>query len=310
MDSLCSNLSLKSHLVSRNAEVALYSFSKCPVLSHELESSSNFAKIKADLHLFAQRADIDEYYDFMMTSDINIFELKELCQKLQLKYESLPGNFIVQIDKEDDIDQSSLRDTVAPSHKISDEPSKFFEFDINDERLQNKASETPEEKSEPPISTNDTFFEKDEKNPRNNEKKLDDTSEETNFQMNDLLGSLARERNSRAKAVQQQQRLSKMNPKSKGKNKGKKSTKKAVKDEETHDFDDMAYLDSQIDKVMNSHGRTIDGKGKNFRTIINGNLLPKPKTKETKARDPRQADALARKLKEAKIARSAKPKKK
>ena len=130
--------------------------------------------------------------------------------------------------------------------------------------------------------------------------------------MNDLLGSLARERKSRINSSQKQERPSKIKQisTSKGKNQGKKLINKAANDEDLHDLDDMAFLDSQINKLMNSHGRKIEGKGKNFRTIINGNLLPKPRTEETKARDHRKADALARKLKEAKIARSAKTKKK
>ena len=308
MDSLCKNLSLKSNLVSGNTETGLFSFSKYPVLSRNIESSSNFDKIKTDLNAFAKSAEVDEYYDFTMTSDINIFELKALCKQLKLKYESVPGKFIVRIDKEADASPSILGDTFTPEHNMSDDHELYSGSDINSEELQMMKSETPE-KSACPIAAKGTTVKQVETNPIDDKKKLDITSGETNFQMNDLLGSLARERNSRINATQQQPLSSKTKSKSKGKNKGKRPTTKAAKNEEPDDFDDMAFLDSQIDKVMNSHGRTIEGKGKNFRTIINGNLLPKSKAKETKTRDPRQANALARKLKEAKIARSAKQKK-
>lgn len=306
--SLCGKLSLKPTLVRENEDIALFSFSKC------LVQSTYFEKIKADLLLFANSAEIDEYYDFLMTPDINIFELKAICKELKLKYESHPGKFIVQIDRGDDASPSLLEDTVRSINKLSEDDgfTQYSEIDVSDDGSQAMASETPVEQSSGSIAEDDTTTEEIEINPIGDLKKLDATREGTNFQLNDLLGSLARERKSRINSSQKQERPSKIKQisTSKGKNQGKKLINKAANDEDLHDLDDMAFLDSQINKLMNSHGRKIEGKGKNFRTIINGNLLPKPRTEETKARDPRKADALARKLKEAKIARSAKTKKK
>jgi hypothetical protein len=47
----------------------------------------------------------------------------------------------------------------------------------------------------------------------------------------------------------------------------------------------MAFLDSQIDKVQNSHGRKVEGTGGRYRTIINCILIakspaPQPATKK------------------------------
>ena len=38
------------------------------------------------------------------------------------------------------------------------------------------------------------------------------------------------------------------------------------------DPDEMAFPDSQIDMVQNSHGRQVEGTGGGYRTIINGTV--------------------------------------
>ncbi len=45
-------------------------------------------------------------------------------------------------------------------------------------------------------------------------------------------------------------------------------------------LDDMAFLNAQLDKVQNSHGRKVEGSGKGYRSIVNGILLSKPKSQE------------------------------
>ena len=42
--------------------------------------------------------------------------------------------------------------------------------------------------------------------------------------------------------------------------------------ENLDDLDDMAFLDAQVEKVQNSHGRQVAGSGKSYRTIVNGIL--------------------------------------
>eukprot|EP00977_Amphora_coffeiformis_P006232 scaffold1341_cov178-Amphora_coffeaeformis.AAC.9 len=139
---------------------------------------------------------------------------------------------------------------------------------------------------------------------------------------NRLLGNLAQER---ARREQEKQKAaaatmtSKPNPtkslpkqlplKKKGKKLGvPKKAKPAEKDDGMNDLDDMAFLDSQIDKVQNSHGRKVEGRA-NYKSIVNGILLAKPKERET-PKNTRASAALQSKLKEAQDGRKAKPKKK
>jgi len=138
--------------------------------------------------------------------------------------------------------------------------------------------------------------------------------------MNDLLGAVARERAEREKeraanASSTQEAVGAQ--KKKGKKKGKKlggnskqqpKTEKELGVEGDDDLDDMAFLDSQIEKVQNSHGRTIQGQGK-YRTIVNGILISKPDPPE-KRKDASAASALQAKLKQAQRGRKAHVKKK
>ena len=122
----------------------------------------------------------------------------------------------------------------------------------------------------------------------------------SSMNMNQLLGSLAEERMLRTGHV--------------NKNKKKKSKAKKTKPKETKvkendnldDLDDMAFLDAQVDKVQNSHGRKIEGSG-NYRTIMNGILIAKPKAPEKK-KDQRASSTLNTKIKQAQKNRRAKKK--
>jgi len=133
---------------------------------------------------------------------------------------------------------------------------------------------------------------------------------------NNLLANLARERELRAKEQKQGQTPTASNSKKK-KNKpkaqklggNKPAQKKADKDDLDEDLDDLAFLDKQIDKVQNSHGRKVEGSGSNYKTVINGILISKPAPKE-KEKNTRAASALQSKLKQTQTDRKAKPKKK
>lgn len=72
--------------------------------------------------------------------------------------------------------------------------------------------------------------------------------------------------------------------------------------------DDLAFLNAEIDKVQNSHGRKVVGTGSNYRTIVNGILIAKPKA-QGKKKNERASTALKAKLKEAQSSRRAKGKK-
>jgi ATP-dependent RNA/DNA helicase IGHMBP2 len=78
---------------------------------------------------------------------------------------------------------------------------------------------------------------------------------------------------------------------------------------EEDDLDEMAFLDAQIEKSQNAHGRKVVGNGKNYRTVVNGILNsapePRPKTKNNLA-----SAALRSKLGQAETARQKKKKKK
>ena len=134
--------------------------------------------------------------------------------------------------------------------------------------------------------------------------------------MNSLLSSLAKERAARRLTTEPtSQGATKIKKKTKSK-KGKKlggarpdSKAKSKQDDGMEGLDDLAFLDAQIEKVQTSHGRKIDAGGSNYKTIVNGILLMKPKPQDKK-RDERAANALSSKLKQAQQSRAAKTKKK
>lgn len=112
--------------------------------------------------------------------------------------------------------------------------------------------------------------------------------------------------NKAGKKKETEQKVGVSSSRSKQQHKGDKK-----KTDETVIEDDMAFLDAEINKVQNSHGRTVFGKGTNYRSIVNGILLARPNPIEKKA-NPRATSALQAKLKEAENSRKAKakPKKK
>ena len=108
---------------------------------------------------------------------------------------------------------------------------------------------------------------------------------------NNLLKQLAQEREQRRKQQEQAPQTKSAKPSSKKSKKKKKGGQKAggaskqsltKVDDEDVGLDDMAFLDAQIEKVQTSHGRKVEGGGKDYRSIVNGILLSKPKTQEKK----------------------------
>jgi hypothetical protein len=131
------------------------------------------------------------------------------------------------------------------------------------------------------------------------------------------LADLARERQQRATQANPQ-RVNAINPKPKiniasGKRLGGTKKKPPPRDAEkvdnaSDDLDDMAFLDAQIDQVQNSHGIAFEGKGKTYRTVVNGILLHKNKAPEPK-KNAKAVQSLQTKLQDAQKQRAAKPKK-
>jgi len=140
------------------------------------------------------------------------------------------------------------------------------------------------------------------------------------LQQNELLRDLARERMQRLKNREETSSIactvshenmetSKTKKKNKKKPKKKKIVTKNSKEDivdNNHIEDDMAFLDAEIDRVQNSHGRKIDGGGQNYRRIMNGILLPQPKSERALPKNERAAASLRSKLKEAEKGRRTK----
>jgi len=88
----------------------------------------------------------------------------------------------------------------------------------------------------------------------------------------------------------------------------KKSSVSGAQIDDFDELDDIAFLDSQIEKVQTAHGRKVDGHS-GYRTIINGILTAKPIPHEDK-KDKRASTVLQSKLKQAQNSRKANVKKK
>ena len=134
---------------------------------------------------------------------------------------------------------------------------------------------------------------------------------------NGLLAELAKERANRESqnagiphAAGRQAHKQKKKAKKKGQKLGGKAKHINQNDEipGSDEMDDMAFLDAQIEKNQNSHGRTIQGKGQSYRTVMNGILISKPKPQE-KQRNAKATAVLQSKLKQKQDGRKAQTKK-
>lgn len=167
-------------------------------------------------------------------------------------------------------------------------------------------------------------------------KNVDHSNDDSNNlpQMNNELAQLALERIQRQHEKQQHQqqtssnsasstnkqrknkkKIKSKNPTTTSKPKPKKKTDpEATNNKDDAIEDDMAFLDSEIEKVQNSHGRKVEGTGKQYRTIINGMLIARPASSSSSSssskRDSLAAAALRSKLQKAEADRKVKPSKK
>jgi ATP-dependent RNA/DNA helicase IGHMBP2 len=132
---------------------------------------------------------------------------------------------------------------------------------------------------------------------------------------NSLLATLAKERAERDNAKQREEQA-KLGAKSK-KNKKKKAQKLggAKKpdappvDEGLDDLDEMAFLDAQIERSQNAHGRKVTGKGEGYRTVVNG-ILNSTTAPQEAPKNKKAASVLQTKLKQAQEGRTKQAKKK
>jgi len=128
---------------------------------------------------------------------------------------------------------------------------------------------------------------------------------------NELLKQLAKERAERQQHQRTSDKTSSKKKKSKPKGRKLGGAKKAVSPpdkDDTDDLDDMAFLDAQIEKSQNTHGRKVVGSGKNYRTVVNGILNAKPEPR-SKPSNQRASAALKMKLSKAENSRKKKKKK-
>ncbi|VEU42681.1 unnamed protein product [Pseudo-nitzschia multistriata] len=91
---------------------------------------------------------------------------------------------------------------------------------------------------------------------------------------------------------------------------GRGPSKKEKDETLDDDLDDMAFLDAQVARAQNAHGRRVEGSGTAYRTIVHGILNARPEPRHQAPRNARASAALRAKLGEAGKARQKKPKKK
>mmetsp|Transcript_20041 Transcript_20041/g.40182 ORF Transcript_20041/g.40182 Transcript_20041/m.40182 type:complete len:1074 (-) Transcript_20041:590-3811(-) len=203
-------------------------------------------------------------------SDYDSVVAKELASKLGLGCCDQDGELTISIVKEPKlqaIDQQPEPDTIAAAST-----SAFAHLDLNDD---------------------DSSSDHDDND--NNRKPKDEP--------NNLLKQLALEREQRRKEQEQASQAkpttsSSKNSKKKKKKGGQKVGGKQPQtkvDDVDDGLDDMAFLNAQIDQVQSSHGRKVEGTG-NYRSIVNGILLAKPKSQQGKKKNTAASSQLKAKL--------------
>lgn len=128
---------------------------------------------------------------------------------------------------------------------------------------------------------------------------------ELEYDQNNLLKQLAMDRQQRQREQQtalQANTAVMSSKKAKKKKKGGQTVGGAGKqpepkaDDLDDALDDMAFLDAQIYKVQNSHGRKVEGSGKAYRSVVNGILLSKPNKPQEKKKNSTASSQLKAKI--------------
>ena len=175
---------------------------------------------------------------------------------------------------------------------------------IKTSRLQSIQPESePEPELEPATVTTSAFAQLDVNDDESSsDDNGDDDDTEAKDEPNNLLKQLALEREQRRKEQQPatQAKTTSSSKKAKKKKKGGQKVggggkQSKPKSDDLDGLDDMAFLDAQIDKVQNSHGRKVEGSGA-YKTIVNGILLSKPKPQERKKKNSAASSQLQAQL--------------
>ena len=162
---------------------------------------------------------------------------------------------------------------------------------VKESKLQTIDHEPDEPK---PITATSTFSQldvNDDDSSSDDDEDANDDCNKAKDDQNHLLKQLALEREQRKKEQEKDSqektvtssKKSKKKKKKRGGQKGGGANKQphTTVDDVDDGLDDMAFLDGQIDNVQNSHGRKVEGSGE-YRSIVNGILLSKPKAQEKK----------------------------
>jgi len=288
--------------------------SQADIAQLEEQNNSGREEVIERVTFFAEVSEIGEEIHF----DSNIGNqslLHELCIQYDLSHRTKDGKIIIY----------KPASEIAQNSRTSEDTQKPVEPPERSSPRLN--STTPIENAPAPISRNSKFAKsstpaKSIADPAPVSDVVDSLKCNVNmtpidkpYNINQLLGSLAKDRTSRAAVVPVVSVIKlKLKPapkprKGKGKAGTLKAKKSAEKAEDFNDLDDMAFLDAQIEKVQTSHGRKVEGTGSNYRSLMNGILIARPEPPEKK-RDLGASGALNAKIKQAKQNRKPKKKKK
>ena len=271
--------------------------------------------------------------EMVLSSDLSSFDRRlvhEFAEQSDLGHrsegrEGIDRKIILKI-------QTESLSTIIACQKATDQSSKVKETidaTSQDENLQREEDGTPGSSSKfvsnfsaLALDDDDSESEKSTTDTNQDDEKPNSADFSTSVPTgNSLLAQLAKERTERQRQEQQQKTQSmtgnsgasskkKKKKKAKGKKLGgaKKSPPPPKDEDNFDDLDDMAFLDTQIEKSQNTHGRKVVGKGKNYRTVVNGILNANPEPR-TKTNNNSTSSALRAKLSQAENSRKKKKKK-
>jgi len=268
-----------------------------------VSSSNDEIELLERISLFAEVADMNEQIEIELSDENRI---NKLCKEFQLscsfdaaRKKATISKKTIAIDEKDKDNRSNGAKSIAVERESS-------EVEIIEQKMPITIDRDVEHISSS-TNQNDRDSSADEKNIESAPAKKETQAKS----MNQLLGDLAKERVSRSQKSASKPKILKNTTIGKGKTNSKKNVKskgkKKVEDSDMLIDDDMAFLDAQIEKVQTSHGRIVEGKGKNYRSIVNGILISRPKS-ETNQKDARLSNALNTKIKNAEKGRRSKKK--
>ena len=276
---------------------------KCPKADEEERRKAMLDKITA----FAEEGKNGD--EMRLSSDLSRFDRRvvhEFATQLGLDHHSegtdgVDRKIILKIKEEVAVDQN--KDDMAIG-------------DVNEKDVASTVASRPSAFSALHIESDDDSSESSNASTKEQQAEVKPSS----ASMNTILGDLAKQRQQRH--LQQSKQTGQSKTVKEGGGKKKKTKKKGQKlgfstsnnknentataDDIPDDLDDMAFLDSQIEKVQSSHGRKVDGKGE-YRTIVNGILISKPAPRE-REKNQQASSALRAKLKQTQDGRKAKRK--